>query len=103
MGIPAFQALVKSSEGYVLSHDSFAAPPMAHNLAYVVSQTHISIADCVEASSDGAEGISPLPENHLEGCIVDVRISRCVLRHDRLLRSFEILSHLTADSSPIVL
>lgn len=79
LGIPAFQALVKPSDGYALSHDSFALPPLAHNLDYVVSQTQMSIADCrQEEDSETTEGGAAPPSvaNHLEGCIADVRMSR---------------------------
>ncbi len=78
LGIPAFQALVKPSEGYALSHDSFQAPPLAHNLSYVVSLTQMSIADCSQAL-DMVEGAPPSIENHLEGCIADIRTSRYVV------------------------
>lgn len=48
LGIPAFQALVKPSEGYALSHDSFSSPQLVHNLSYVISKTQMSIAVCEE-------------------------------------------------------
>lgn len=80
LGIPAFQALVKPSEGYALSHDSFASLPLVRNLSYVVSQTQMSIADCGDDDSEMSEGGNvPLPANQLEGCIADVRISRYVI------------------------
>ena len=89
LGIPAFQALVKASEGYALSHDSFQAPPLAHNLSYVLSQTQMSIADCSQAS-DMVEGAPPSIENHLEGCIADIRTSRYVVICDCLLAALRL-------------
>jgi len=76
LGIPAFQALVKPSEGYALSHDSFASPPLAHNLSYVVSQTQLSLANCDEAAEAPEVAPATLAANQLEGCIADIRISR---------------------------
>ena len=75
LGIPAFQALVKPSEGYALSHDSFSSPQLAHNLSYIVLQTQMSIAVCEEVGGATESVGSPSVLNQLEGCIADIRIS----------------------------
>jgi hypothetical protein len=75
LAMPAYQALVRPSGGYALSHESFSSPQLAHNLGYIVSQTHMSIADCEGV----VENSSSSTLNQLQGCIVDLRISRYVL------------------------
>lgn len=72
LAMPAYQALAGPSGGYALPHDSFSSPQLAHNLGYIVSQTHMSIADC-EGVVDNA---SSSTMNQLQGCLVDLRMSR---------------------------
>jgi hypothetical protein len=75
LAMPAYQALAGPSGGYALPHESFSSPQLAHNLGYIVSQTHMSVADC-EGVVDNA---SSSTMNQLEGCLVDLRISRYAL------------------------
>jgi hypothetical protein len=75
LAMPTYQALVRPSGGYALSHESFSSPRLAHNLGYVVSQTHMSIADCEGV----VEHASSSTMDQLQGCLVDLRISRYAL------------------------
>ena len=67
LGIPAYQALVEPSSGYVLSHDSFLAGTehLTRNLQFILLQTFMS----------GIYAEETQEMNWIDGCIVDLRMA----------------------------
>ena len=72
LAMPTYQALVRPSGGYALSHESFSSPRLPHNLGYILSQTHMSIADCEGLVENASSSVM----DQLQGCLVDLRIAR---------------------------
>lgn len=46
LGLPAYQALVEPSGGYVLPHSNFTGPHLSHNLLYLLKHTYVSRTLC---------------------------------------------------------
>lgn len=88
LGLPAYQALVEPSGGYVLPHSTFDSPHLVRNLGFCLNSTHISR---VESGIPGSQTVEDKPksgfarlfgrptrtmESSSEGmnsCIVDIR------------------------------
>ena len=94
LGWPVYQSIVDPSGGYVLMHDTFASEQLRRNLTRVVQQTHLSLAQLVPdhdpddeenranpaVSTTTTTGKTPMSEEvWVEGCTVDIRMSRFVL------------------------
>jgi hypothetical protein len=100
LGLPAYQALVEPSSGYVISHDTFVTPHLQHNIQFLLQQTSMSLAHFLQkpitSSSDDdndsdyddgmrqRDSIQKIPQKDnpvsfgtwIEGCTVDFRMSR---------------------------
>jgi hypothetical protein len=100
LGLPAYQALVEPSSGYVISHDTFVTPHLQHNLRFLLEQTGMSLAhfrhEPTTNSSDDDDDDDDDDDIHendktpmipqkdkpvsfgtwIEGCTVDFRMSR---------------------------
>jgi hypothetical protein len=61
LGLPAYQALVEPSAGYVLTHESFTTPHLTQHLQHIWEQTFVSRR--------------PNAVNALSSCLLDVRVS----------------------------
>lgn len=70
LALPAYQALVEPSGGYVLPHLSFTTLHLEQNLSFVVKNTFISKSKLDEADTAGG---TPVAE-----CLVDVRAAEFV-------------------------
>lgn len=70
LGLPAYQALVEPSGGYVLPHNSFSTPQLEQNLGFLLQKTFMSRScdDLDDLDDDGEQGT---PE-----CFVDFRSDR---------------------------
>jgi len=90
LGLPVYQSVVEPSSGYVLSHDSFVGPHLAHNVAFVLQRTYLSLAqfpvddDDNNEKEDVDENANPAAAaaatgqqqgEWIEGCTVDIRMS----------------------------
>lgn len=53
MALPAYQALVEPSGGYVLSHMSLDSPQLTHNLNFVLQNTYISRSSSPGSGEEG--------------------------------------------------
>jgi hypothetical protein len=63
LGIPAYQALVEPSSGYVIAHDSFVTAHLTRNMNVLLNHTFMS----------GIYAESTENMNWIDGCIVDIR------------------------------
>jgi len=66
LALPAHNALVEASSGYVLSSLSFTEVQFPSNLQHLLQQNFVA----------GLHGVPLRDENWLDGCIVDVRMPR---------------------------
>jgi Sec23/Sec24 trunk domain/Sec23/Sec24 zinc finger len=87
LGLPAYQSLVEPSSGYVLSHDTFTSKHLERNIGFLLNHTCLSLAHFVEDVVEDADGgvldtsERQLPSHSaswIDGCIVDIRMSRSV-------------------------
>jgi len=90
LGLPAYQSLVEPSSGYVISHDSFATPHLQRNVGFLLKRTYLSLAQYappVVAEEEDQENSNPAvassspskqQEEWIDGCTVDIRMSRYV-------------------------
>ena len=77
LALPSYQALVEPSAGYVLPHATFTTEHLKWNLDFILKQTHVAGLH-FDAPDPGSE--LPLRDDvWLDGCIVDVRMSRHVV------------------------
>jgi hypothetical protein len=74
LGMPVFQALVESSGGYVIPHDSFTTPHLQHNLGFLLEQMYVSKSKALTEGSSLAP-TSADSVSQLEGCMVDMRMA----------------------------
>ena len=74
LGMPAFLALVRPSDGFALTHETFASGEAAANLRHVLGKTHISKAGKSQRT-DGTPNTSgdTTKLNKLAGCLLDIR------------------------------
>jgi hypothetical protein len=72
LGLPAYQALVEPSGGYVLPHLSFTTPHLEHNLKFLLQHTFMSKS---RSTPDDLEEDGGGPPE----CFVDIRADRYVL------------------------
>lgn len=75
LALPAYQALVEASGGYAISHDTFTTPHLLQNASYVLNRTSMSLGLFREEETDERTMPTEL-ESWLEGCTVDIRMSR---------------------------
>ncbi len=68
LGLPAYQALVEPSGGYVLTHETFVTPHLNHNLEYVLHRTYVSRGTIEDSMISGTK--------LADGCILDIRMPR---------------------------
>ena len=121
LGWPVYQSLVEPSGGYVLMHDTFVrSESLRGNLTWIVQHTHLSLAQlcAIEqpnnekkgTNSEDEENFNPVgaaatvatgsPPNSegawVEGCTVDIRLSRFVRYDDGLINSgwLRLVEHL---------
>ena len=64
LGIPAYQALVEPSSGYVLSHDSFVTSHLTNNMKFLWNETFMS----------GVYAEEMQDQNWIDGCMLDLRM-----------------------------
>ena len=82
LGFPAYLSLVEASSGYVISHDSFASSRLQFNVGYVLQHTHMSLSVFPTQNMDQSdagdipESSQTLDEIYINGCTVDLRMSR---------------------------
>ena len=74
LGMPAFLALVRPSDGFALTHETFASGEASANLRHVLGKTHISKAGKSQRT-DGTPNTSgdTTKLNKLDGCLLDIR------------------------------
>jgi Sec23/Sec24 zinc finger/Sec23/Sec24 trunk domain len=82
LGLPAYQSLVEPSSGYVLLHDSFAAPHLLHNVQFVLVQTRLLLAQYAipneQDDPEQPESVQNLPSpsaTWVDAVTVDIRMS----------------------------
>lgn len=75
LALPAYQALVEASSGYAISHDTFTTPHLFHNASFILDRTRMSLGLFREQETDERTMPTEL-ESWLEGCTVDIRLSR---------------------------
>jgi len=73
LALPAYQALVEPSAGYVLPHETFASAHLQHNLGYLLKHTFVSTAPLQD---DANAATSSQNEVWMEGCVIDIRMSK---------------------------
>jgi Sec23/Sec24 trunk domain len=75
LGFPAYLSLVEASSGYVISHDTFASTRLQFNLGYILQHTHMS-RSYKSDSSNLPDTSQPIGDACINGCLVDLRMSR---------------------------
>jgi hypothetical protein len=79
LGLPAYQALVEPSSGYVLTHEAFTDENLVRNVGFLLRQTALasSLHFSVITSETGNK-IRSRGDNWSDGCILDLRLPRYV-------------------------
>ena len=74
LGMPAFLALVRPSDGFALTHETFASEEAAANLRHVLGKTHISKAGNSQRTNGTPNTSDDTTKlNKLTGCLLDIR------------------------------
>lgn len=75
LGIPALQAMVSPSSGYVLQHYSFSEEQFQRNLNHVLRYTRMSSSSSSSSNSNANANASA----NFHGCIMDIRIPKFII------------------------
>ena len=76
MGLPAYQALVEPSGGYVLPHTSLQSPQLKHNLNYVLKDSFMSRSLKSNIIDSGIDKMLDWQ------CLLDIRTDRYLVNSD---------------------
>jgi len=75
LAMPVFQAVVEPSGGYVIPHETFETPHLKYNMEFLLSETYISKSKATNSDPTIAVTSNHHTSTHLEGCMVDMRMS----------------------------